>query len=136
MRQGTRYSITFGSLKLKLEPVQVLLDLGANVDAMNSRGQTILHQVLQSPYNPKDRLRVAQVLVDRGADVNAGLGYHETPLHLASYLLELKLVRVLLDHGAKVNTEDSCGRTPLQRVLEDEGYYSMLTKMASLLYSN
>ena len=56
--------------------------------------------------------------------MNVGLGDHETPLHLASYLLELKLVQVLLYHGAKVNAEDSCGRTPLHRVWEDEGYYA------------
>lgn len=42
-----------------------------------------------------------------------------TPLHLASYFLELKLVRMLLDHGANVNAEDRRGRTPFHRVLED-----------------
>ena len=65
---------------------------------------------------------VAQLLLERGADMNARDDDFETPLHLASYHLRLKLVRLLLDHGANVNAENNWGRTPLHRVLEDEHY--------------
>ena len=50
--------------------------------------------------------------------VNAGEKHHETPLHVAAYTLESKLVTMLLDNGVNVNAEDNRGRTPLRRMLE------------------
>lgn len=74
-----------------------------------------MHRVLKAGYYGFD---VVQLLVERGADVNAQDEGHESPLHLASYFLELKSVQMLLDHGANVDVVDNLGRTPLHRVSE------------------
>ena len=107
----------FPGLKL----MRVLLDHGANINVEDKWGRTPLHRVLKAEcYPDEDRFSIAQLLLERGANVNAR--HHETPLHVASHFLELKLVRMLLDHGANVNAEDNLGRTPFHRVLDAKDY--------------
>ena len=65
-----------------------------------------------------------QFLLRHRADVGARDQDDNTPLHLASYGIDLELVRILLDHGANVNAEENRGRTPLHQVLGDKTYYS------------
>ncbi|KAH9047979.1 ankyrin repeat-containing domain protein [Lactarius deliciosus] len=104
---------------------RILLEHGANasVNAADYQGRTPLHRVLWAGDRPDaDRFGVAQLLIERGADVNARDKYHQTPLHPASYFVELKFVRILLDHGANVNTEGNQGLTPLHRVWRAKGH--------------
>ncbi|KAH8982532.1 ankyrin repeat-containing domain protein, partial [Lactarius akahatsu] len=104
---------------LDLEVARVLLDNGADVNAVNDRGQHPFHQVVES-YSSKARVDVARLLVERGADVNAPYnGYLDnvTPLHVASYHLDLELMRFLLYHGANVNAKNNQSQTPLHEVL-------------------
>jgi ankyrin repeat protein len=111
---------------LELELVQMLVDHGANVNAaQDDQGQTPLHRVLEADlarFSDTDRFGIAQLFVERGADVNARHENDETPLHLASSLVNLRLVQMLVDHGATVDAEDNRGRTPLHRVLEAQGH--------------
>ncbi|KAH8981650.1 ankyrin repeat-containing domain protein [Lactarius akahatsu] len=81
--------------------VRALLDLGANVNAKNSR---VSSQSQQSDSESED--------IERGADVNTPDEDHETPLHLASLRLGPKSVRVLLDHGANLNAKNSHAISP------------------------
>jgi ankyrin repeat protein len=114
----------YASLMRDLEVAQTLLDHGANANAEDNWGRTPLHRVLEGNHNSdKDRFSVAQLLVEHGADTNAEhKDGAETPLHLASYHLEAKLVLMFLDHGANINVKDNWGRTPLHRVLEARDY--------------
>jgi ankyrin repeat protein len=102
-------------LRGDLKMARVLLDYGANVNAGNNRGQTLLHQMLWA--DNKDRFSAAQLLIEHGADVNAQDNYNDTPLHLAPLFLELKLVQMLVNHGADVNAVNNEGKTPLHKVL-------------------
>ncbi|KAH8987490.1 ankyrin repeat-containing domain protein [Lactarius hatsudake] len=110
----------------ELRLARMFLEHGADasVNAADNQGRTPLHRVLWAgDHRPDaDRFGVAQLLIERGADVNARDKYHQTPLHPASYFVELKFVRMLLDHGANVNTEGNRGLTPLHRVWRAKGH--------------
>ena len=83
-----------------LEICQLLLDMGANIDAVNGYGETSLHRCRD--------LEKVKFLVERGADVNARDNHGRTPLHLAK---NLEIIRVLIDHGADVNAVDANGKS-------------------------
>ena len=112
------------SCESKLENVRVLLDYGADPDAQNADGQTPLHRASPSSDHRKDNHddshrdshRVVQLLLERGVNVNARDKGQGTPLHLASYNLDLKTVRVLLDNGAEADARNADGQTPLHLV--------------------
>ena len=76
--------------------------------------------LISSSYSASDKCRfaIAQLLVERGADVNAQDVDHETPLHLASRLLSLRVAWILLKHGADINVKNKQGKTPFQLVRE------------------
>ena len=64
--------------RLTLEMARLLIDLGADVNAANDRGNTPLHDAVL-----KDFASVVEFLVARGADVNAVNQGGQTPLVLA-----------------------------------------------------
>ena len=61
-----------------LEAVKLTLELGANVRAVNERGETALHGAAYQGAN-----LVAQLLIDRGAEINAKSKCGWTPLTIA-----------------------------------------------------
>ena len=73
----------------KPEHIEVLLELGGNVDALTIK-----------PY------------------FTDGSPYHQTALHVACTLAQEDLVKLLYEHGADTNLLDSDGLTPLQRLVE------------------
>jgi ankyrin repeat protein len=63
------------SEEMVLAAVSAALELGANVGAANTSGDTALHAAVALGHD-----RVVQLLVDKGADVNARNGRGQTPL--------------------------------------------------------
>ena len=61
----------------------------------------------------ENRREAALELIAEGADVNAAQGDGTTPLHWATYKLDLELVQLLVDRGAKADTQNRYGATPL-----------------------
>ena len=101
----------------KLEIVRLLLDHGAEVNAENSIGMKLLHQVSCGQYESlEDGVRVARLLLELGVDVNTRSKDHQTPLHWASYYGKFEIVRMLLDHGAEAYVEADNGDNPLHYV--------------------
>jgi ankyrin repeat protein len=97
-----------------LEMVQVLLDVGLDVNAKNNRDSTPLDFVIyrDGPNDP----RVARLLIAHGADPNAQDIEGITLLHRASKHRRTEMteiVRLLIEHGANVEVKDNDGRTPL-----------------------
>ncbi len=97
------------------EVAELLLDRGANVNAVERRKWTPLHTAVKS-----GKMEVAELLLDRGANVNAVDNLDMTPLHFALKYNREELVRLLLDRGANVNAVDKKGRTPLSIVASDD----------------
>ena len=96
----------------RTDRVVELLDTGCgsalDVDAS---GQTALHKAaLLGLFN------MAQVLIARKPDVvSACDAGHNTPLHLAAWGRQVRVVAQLLEAQAAVSSADLCGNTPLHR---------------------
>jgi ankyrin repeat protein len=104
----------------KLEIARVLLHHGANPNAKNDRGQTLLHQVSQGRYESQaDGASIAKLLLDCGADVNSRDENGVTSLHLALWGGELEIARRLLEHSSSKNNRV---RTILHVGVEGEYY--------------
>jgi ankyrin repeat protein len=106
-----------------VEIVELLLEHGANVDARETTGETMLLKVLSRPQH--NLVEIVTLLLKHGADVNARDTTFKSSLHLAECRGELKVAQMLLDHKPDVNSQDNNGRTPLHVLLEcrtnDEG---------------
>lgn len=85
--------------------VKLLLKHGADVNATDRRGQSLLHVAPD-----KD---IAELLLVRRVAVNAKRTDGATALHLAAVYGRKEVVQVLLAHGADVNAKTKDGITPL-----------------------
>jgi cytohesin len=102
----------------QLDILKLLLDNGANPNAKDRWGWSLLHYT----YTDVDLTRL---LLDKGANPNAienedGL----MPLHLAADKGRKAVVELLISRGADVNAKDYSGRTPLSYA-EDLGSNDM-----------
>jgi ankyrin repeat protein len=89
--------------------IELLLERGADVNAVDQLGQTPLHLVASS-----SDAKAVRAVIDADADVNARDGQGETPLHIAARRLSVTGVRALIAAGADVNARNKRGETPLQ----------------------
>ena len=62
-----------------VEAIKVLLDKGANLEAVNENGQTPLHCAAREGHK-----KAIKVLLDKGANLEAVNEYGQTPLHRAA----------------------------------------------------
>ncbi|GAB4813706.1 hypothetical protein N2152v2_000752 [Parachlorella kessleri] len=91
---------------------RTLLELGAAVDAANTRGLCPLH--LAAISTAPEALAVAQLLVQAGADVSARDSFGRAPLHYAAVRGKSPFIRFLLSSGADHEAKDNNGFTPAQ----------------------
>ena len=101
---------------LKETAVQ-LLEHGANVNARNPSGATILHRMALSTNEISYRLEYVEVLIEYGLDFRARDNQGNEPLHCivqsASSVNFGKLLDFFLRHGAMLDTRNNGGETPL-----------------------
>lgn len=95
------------------EVIQRLLDLGADINAQDDRGNTPLHSVYDAD--------LAAFLLSAGADVNVANKQSYTPLHSAARY-DLALTMVLLEAGADPTAQTDIGLTPLALTLQEEEF--------------
>jgi ankyrin repeat protein len=100
--------------------VQILLELGADVNALCGWMGTALHSACwQGDGNggrPTEVVReTLELLIAAGAQVGRNLPDHGTPLHQAVYgdWGSPTATNVLIRHGAPLDIQDAKGRTPL-----------------------
>lgn len=91
---------------------KLLLNNGADANAQNNYGSTLLHNA--------DREDIIRVLLDHGADVNARDRLGRAPLY---YALTVMKVGLLLERGARIDGRDNSGRTALHNAVTFDRYY-------------
>jgi hypothetical protein len=87
------------------DALEAQLDSGANPDATDPAGQTLLMLAAASGNLPVTRL-----LVDAGADINAASSDCLTALMCATQREELRVVEFLVERGADIRARDLSGR--------------------------
>ncbi len=91
------------------EGVQILLDAGADIQARNRRGQTVLMSALRSR-----NVETVLELIENGAEVNARDNVGGTALAVAAGPFgNAEVLKALLETKAKVIVADNSGMTPL-----------------------
>jgi serine/threonine protein kinase len=95
------------------QSIQLLLDHGADVNAIANSGQTPL--AIASTYlnNSNDNERLIRLLLDRGAKVNVADQDGQTPLSLAVARNNVAIAKLLLNAGATVTVPGSQGEMAL-----------------------
>ncbi|MBF0239954.1 MAG: ankyrin repeat domain-containing protein [SAR324 cluster bacterium] len=97
----------------------VLIEAGANVNALANYNTTPLHQA----SSLLDGFELVQLLLKHGANVNARTFYNSTPLHKAMFYSNKdkgqKIIRLLIEHGADVNAQDNMGHSALHQLRGD-----------------
>lgn len=94
----------YGEDNLPLRTMNLLIDNGAEADAVNDQGNTLLFTVVDEAFAELEEkyLPIIQLLIERGADVNRqNPKTGDTPLHLACAMFNLSAVELLLKAGAK-----------------------------------
>lgn len=110
--------------------IQLLIEKGADVNAINKYGKTCLHTAVES-YDPKPK--VVELLIENDADVDAINNNGETCLHIAATTSNIKVVRFLVkEKNADVNARDKYGNTPLHCVDDVEVMRFLIAKDAKV----
>ncbi|MHC4458074.1 MAG: ankyrin repeat domain-containing protein [Planctomycetota bacterium] len=108
------------------QTVQLLIDLGADVNQRDKRGMSPLDEAaLHGNTN------VLQLLLDHDADVNASGEYGSTPLHYTGHRGEAEAAKLLIEKGAEIDVKAKNGDTPLCRAIR-----SSQLKVAEVLLAN
>ena len=96
------------------QKIKAFIKLGANVNARNNDGMTVL--MLNAINNPNSE--DIKILVAAGADLNAKTRNGSTALMLAAEKCKTPdIMKVLIALSADVNTSDDKGRTALMRAV-------------------
>lgn len=91
------------------EIVKLLIEKGADVDAVSELGWTALHKAAEN-----DRREVQTYLLDRGADVDIQSQSGHTAISLAVSNNHPEVVKQLIDRGANVHLASTNGWSPIQ----------------------
>ncbi|KAK5898433.1 hypothetical protein CgunFtcFv8_015851 [Champsocephalus gunnari] len=101
--------------KAMLADIQALVQNGADLNAQDANGTTLLHIASANGY-----VSVAELLVEHRAQMEARDSDGWTPLHAASCWGQIQMVELLVAHGASLNTKSVLDETPLDVCMDEE----------------
>lgn len=114
------------------EIVTMILLAGANIDQLNTKGQTSLMTLIeQSGGNSANMNDMSLFLIENGANVNAADLKGETPLFYAVKARNEQLIKNLIAKGADINARNNKGESVLFIAAEKDN-----PRMAKLLLDN
>lgn len=97
-----------------IELCQILIDSGADVNAVNHLGSTPLHCAARTKLVFLSFVSNCEFLLSHGANINAVDNKGRTPLHLAYKEGNTKVYKFLEEQGADKNILDYKGRKPCE----------------------
>jgi len=95
------------------EVVKLLLECGANINAQDKYGRSLLHFVVE-----EGQKKVVQLLLEYRPNVNTQDKNGKTALHFAVERRQKEFVHLLLECGANVDAQDKDGKTALHFAVE------------------
>ena len=105
----------------RADVLKVLLDYGANVNAEDHWGWSLLHYTTW-----EDNADTTKMLLEKGANPNTVERTEgATPLHYAAQRGKKTMSKMLLAHGANVDARDWYGKTPLS-LAKEEGHTEII----------
>lgn len=108
-----RYSLLITAVSYnKMDIVNMLLELGADTEIKNPRGETPLY--IACSYN-KININMVKLLLRYGAEINKIIRFGgDTVLRTAISMESIEKIKLLLDYGADPNLGDDKNNSPLQ----------------------
>ena len=97
----------------QVDAIKVLLENGANKDAVDEVDKTALHWAATAGKVP-----ALLTLLDAGLEVNARDACGRTPLHCAAEVGTYEVIAELIQHGAKVDVVDLLGYSILHLAIQ------------------
>ncbi|MBR5887881.1 MAG: ankyrin repeat domain-containing protein [Akkermansia sp.] len=94
---------------------QLLIDLGADCNTRDEKGNTPLHLCSENFCNDHS---ITEILLKAGGDPNAVNQAGQTPLHVSIDTLRESL-RSLIAYGADITKKDKSGKTPLIKAVQE-----------------
>jgi len=126
-RSGTP-ALIFAISSSSEEIAHLLVERGAVVSAVNSRGDTPLHVAAGAGH-----VETMALLLSRGADIAAGNVVGYTPLHFAIHGMKLEAVKYLVAKGAPINAQAGRYGTPLTNAIRGNSHNDRLPIIRHLL---
>ena len=102
------YLMHYAALRGETKSIEMMLKLGADVNASDEQGKTPLHDACLKGHSETVRL-----LLDHGANIGARDKSGATPLHDAALGGEPATIKLLLDRKADALARDDDGQTAL-----------------------
>jgi len=104
----TSTPLHLASVTENLKTIQLLIDRGAELDALDVTQSTPLHLALIN-----ENFDIVELLIRRGADVNALYHKKLTPLHLAAVSGSPDAIKLILPKNKDINSQDDSKSTSL-----------------------
>ncbi len=110
---GGTSPLHFAAATHGLQIVELLINQGADVHAVNSAGETPLIYAVGAIGGSDTNAAVLRALLDARADVNAAREFGQTTLHIAALNSKPNAMAALLEFDPILDAQDNGGRTPL-----------------------
>lgn len=124
--------IVKAAMKGKTNYLNMMLLAGADINLMNSRGQTPLMALIElSGKDVGNMLEMVTFLIVNGADLTAVDSNGESAIFYAVRSGNEKLIKTLVEQGADINARNSQGDSPLFTVVAEDNQ-----KMVKFLLEN